>query len=137
MLDGRKETSVCAEPDERVRRITELAERLLCDLARSGYGEQVSLDYLTPACTADVLRCLDAFVRDASTLEPDYGERVTGTAYLPEADGSVQVELLVEDQSVLRAPTGLRTPLPPARWLVELELDRPCTQITSLSVTAA
>ena len=114
-----------------------IAERLLCDLARSGYGQRPALDYLMPGCAAEVLRSLDTFIRNANTVEADYGERVAGTAYLPEIEGPVQVELLVEDQSVLRAPNGLRTPLPPARWRLGLELDRSCTRITSLSVGAA
>jgi len=138
VADGPRGSSARAEPEERVRRLTELAERLLGDVARTGYGEQPALDYLTPACAAEVLRSLDTCIRDANNnVESDYGERVAGTAYLPEIDGPVQVELFVEDQSVLRAPNGLRTPLPPAWWHLKLELDSSCTRITSLSVTTA
>ena len=125
------------EQDERVRRITELAGRLLRDLAQRGYGEQPSLDYFTPPCAVEVLRSLDAVISDGNVVEADYGERVQGTAYLPDTEERVQVELLVDERSMLRAPTGGRTPLPFARWLLELELDSGCTQITSLSVSAA
>ena len=132
-----KRASACLEQDERVRRITELAGRLLRDLAQSGYGDQPSLDYFTPPCAVEVLRSLDAVISDGNVVEADYGERVQGTAYLPDTEEPVQVELLVDDRSVLRAPTGGRTPLPFARWLLEVELDTVCAQITSLSVSAA
>ena len=137
MPGSQKRASACVEQDERVRRITELAGRLLRDLAQSGYGEQPSLDYLTPPCATEVLRSLDAVISDGNVVEADYGERVQGTAYLPDTEERVQVELLVDERSMLRAPTGGRTPLPFARWLLEVELDTGCTQITSLVVSAA
>ena len=137
MPGSQKRASACVEQDERVRRITELAGRLLRDLAQSGYCERPSLDYFTPPCAVEVRRSLDAIVSDGNVVEADYGERVQGTAYLPDTEQPVQVELLVDDRSVLRAPTGARTPLPFARWLLEMELDSGCTQITSLVVSAA
>jgi len=136
MPGSQKRASACVEQDERVRRITQLAGRLLRDLAQRGYGEQPSLNYLSPPCAAQVLRSLDAVINDGNLVEADYGERVQGTAYLPDTEEPVQVELLVEDRSVVRAPTGGRTPLPFARRLLEVELDTGCTQITSLSVSA-
>ena len=137
MPGSQKRASACVEQDERVRHITELAGRLLRDLAQSGYGKQPSLDYVTPLCAVQLLRSLDAIVSDGNVVEADYGERVQGTAYLPDTAEPVHVELLVGDRSVLRAPTGGRTPLPFARWLLDVELDSGCTQITSLSVSAA
>jgi len=137
MPGSQKRASACTEQDERVRRITELVGRLLRDLAQSGYGEHPSLDYFTPPCAVEVRRSLDAVISDGNVVEADYGERVQGTAYLPDTEEPVQVELIVDDRSVLRAATGRRTPLPFARWLLEIELDTGCTQITSLSASAA
>jgi hypothetical protein len=126
-----------AEQDERVRRITALAQHLLSDLARHAYGERVDLDYLTRACAASVQRALSAVSREGWRLESDYGETVFGTAYLPETDGAVRVELVVDDRSLAREPDGHPVALPSARWLLELELDVACTRITSLRATAA
>ena len=136
MAEGRRSVAV-AEQDERVRRITALAQQLLSDLARHAYGERLDLDYVTPACAASVQRALSTTSRDGWRLESDYGETVFGTAYLPETDGAVQVELVVDDRSMARGPDGHPVALPSARWLLELELDAACTRITNLRTTAA
>ncbi len=136
MAEGRRSATV-AEQDEHVRRITALAQQLLTDLARHGYGEDLDLDYLTPACAASVRRALDTVIREGLRLESDYGETVFGTAYLRETDGAVHVELVVDDRSLAREPQGHPVALPPTRWLLELDLDAECTRITSLRTTAA
>jgi hypothetical protein len=136
VAEGRRSLAV-AEQDERVRRITALAQQLLSDLARHGYGERLDLDYLAPACAASVRRALSTVSREGWRLESDYGETVFGTAYLPETDGAVHVELIVDDRSLAREPDGHPVRLPSARWLVELELDVECTRITNLRATAA
>jgi len=126
-----------AEPDDRVRRIAELSRRLLCDMARTGYGDSPDLGHLTPDCAERARLALRAVGEGESTLETDYGDAVYGSARLPEGAGPVWVELLVEDQSVLRSPSGCRMPLPRSRWRLELQLDERCTRITSLHVAAA
>lgn len=136
MAEGRRSAMV-AEQDERVRRITALAQHLLTDLARHGYGDRLDLEYLTPACAARVRRALDTVIREGWRLESDYGEAVFGTAHLPETDGAVHVELVVDDRSLAREPDGHSVMLPSARWLLELELDAECTRITNLRATAA
>jgi hypothetical protein len=136
VAEGRRSV-VVAEQDERIRRITALAQHLLSDLARHGYGERLDLDYLTPGCRASVQRALSTVSREGWRLESDYGETVFGTAYLPEADGAVHVELVVDDRSLAREPDGHPVASPSARWLLELELDAECRRITNLSATAA
>ncbi len=97
-----------------MRRITALSLRLLTDLARGGYGERPELDYLTPSCAASVHGALAAIGGDGWYVETDYGEAVTGIADLDGSDGTVRVELLVDDRSLARlarrsadrAPTG-------------------------------
>jgi hypothetical protein len=133
----RRRSVMVAEQDERVRRITALAQHLLSDLARHGYGERLDLDYLTPACAASVQRALRTVSREGWRLESDYGETVFGTAYLPETDGAVHVELVIDDRSLARGPDGHPVALPPTRWLLDLELDAECTRITNLRATAA
>jgi len=136
MLDHTTRRSV---PDdaERVGRIVALAQRLLIDVASSGYGHEVQLEYLTPRCAARVQRALDIVTGDGATIEADYGESVSGTAYLATADAAVQIALIVDDRSMRRHCDGRREGLPPARWLVGLEVDATCTRITDLRVTAA
>lgn len=120
-----------------MRRITALTQRLLTDLARYGYGDSLDLAYMVPACAAQVRRALDIPIADGWHLEADYGETVAGTALLADQDGDVHVELVIDDRSLARRRGGPPTALPPARWLVELELDGACTQITNLRAAAA
>ena len=136
MADGPNRRGALAEQDERARRVMGLAQRLLVDLARSGYGDEVGLEYLTPECASAVRRALATVTHDGHYVETDYEESVAGTAELPEGDGNVRVELRVNDRSALREPSGLRIPLSPWRWLLELELDGRCTRITGVQVTA-
>jgi len=86
---------------------------------------------------AAVCAALAASAGDGWRIEPDYGEAVSGTARLPEADGTVAVELVVDDRSVAREPGGPPIELPAARWRLELALDSSCIRITSLRVVAA
>ena len=120
-----------------MRRITALSLRLLTDLARGGYGERPELDYLTPSCAASVHGALAAIGADGWYVETDYGEAVAGTADLDGSDGTVQVELLVDDRSLARRPGGRPVALPPARWRLTLALDPRCTRITALRAEAA
>lgn len=124
------------EPDDGVRRIADLARRLLSDIARTGYGDRPDLEYLAPDCAERARLSLRAVGDCGSTLETDYGDAVYGSARLPERSGPVWVELLVDDHSVLRSLSGRRIPLPLSRWRLELQLDERCTQITSLHVAA-
>ena len=120
-----------------MRRITALSLRLLTDLARGGYGERPELDYLTPSCAASVHGALAAIGGDGWYVETDYGEAVAGTADLDGGDGTVRVELLVDDRSLAREPGGPPVALPPARWRLTLALDTRCTRITALRAEAA
>jgi len=133
----RRHTASVPDQDERVRRITALSLRLLTDLARGGYGERPELDYLTPSCAASVHGALAAIGGDGCYVETDYGEAVAGTADLDGGDGSVSVELLVDDRSLAREPGGRPIALPPARWRLTLALDPRCTRITALRAEAA
>src|SRR6202790_5509169 len=119
-----------AEQDERVRRITGLCVRLLTDLAWGGYGERPELDYLTPSCAASVHGALAAIGGDGWYVETDYGEAVAGTADLAGSDGTVRVELLVDDRSLAREPGGAPVALPRARWALTLALGPRCSSIT-------
>ena len=134
MPDGPNGTGVRAGQDERVRRITTLVQRLLADVARSGYGERAGFPYMTPPCSAELRRALAAMRVEGGVIEADYGEQAQATAYLPETAGPVRVELVVDDRSVLRAPNGQRMPLPSACWLLDLALDSRCSEVLSLSV---
>ena len=120
-----------------MRRITALSLRLLTDLARGGYGERPELDYLTPSCAASVHAALAAIGCEGWYVETDYGEAVAGTADLDGGDGTVRVELLVDDRSLAREPGGPPVALPPARWRLTLALDTRCTRITALRAEAA
>ena len=133
----RRHTAAVIDQDERVRRITALSLRLLTDLARGGYGERPELDYLTPSCAASVHGALAAIGGDGWYVETDYGEAVAGTADLDGSDGTVRVELLVDDRSLARQPGGPPVALPPARWRLTLSLDTQCTGITALRAAAA
>ena len=133
----RRHTASVTDQDERVRRITALSLRLLTDLARGGYGERPELDYLTPSCAASVHGALAAIGGDGWYVETDYGEAVAGTADLDGSDGTVRVELLVDDRSLARQPGGRPIALPPARWRLTLALDTRCTRITALRAEAA
>src|ERR1700690_2441054 len=133
----RQRAAAVTDQDERVRRITALSLRLLTDLARSGYGERPELDYLTPSCAASVYGALAAIGGDGWYVETDYGEAVAGTADLDGSDGTVRVELVVDDRSLAREPGGRPVALPPARWRLTLALDPRCTSITALRVEAA
>jgi len=120
-----------------VRRITALSRRLLTDLARGGYGERPELDYLTPSCAASVHGALAVIGGDGWYVETDYGDAVAGTADLDGSDGTVRVELVVDDRSLAREPGGRPVALPPARWRLTLALDPRCTRITALRAEAA
>ena len=120
-----------------MRRITALSLRLLTDLARGGYGERPELDYLTPSCAASVHGALAAIGGDGWYVETDYGEAVAGTADLDGGDGTVRVELLVDDRSLAREPGGPPIALPPARWRLTLALDTACTRIAAIRAEAA
>jgi hypothetical protein len=133
----RRHVASAVKQDERVRRITVLCLRLLTDLARGGYGERPELDYLTPSCAAKVHVSLAAIGGDGWYVETDYGEAVAGTADLDGSDGSVRVELLVDDRSLAREPGGPPIALPPARWRLTLALDTQCTGITALRAETA
>ena len=133
----RRHTASVTDQDERVRRITALSLRLLTDLARGGYGERPELDYLTPNCAASVHGALAAIGGDGWYVETDYGEAVAGTADLDGGDGTVRVELLVDDRSLAREPGGPPIALPLARWRLTLALDTRCTRITALRAEAA
>jgi hypothetical protein len=133
----RRHAASAVEQDERVRRITVLCLRLLTDLARGGYGERPELDYLSPSCAASVHGALAAIGGDGWYVETDYGEAVAGTADLDGGDGTVRVELLVDDRSLAREPGGPPIALPPARWRLTLALDPRCTRITALRAEAA
>jgi hypothetical protein len=132
----RRHTSTVTDQDERVRRITALSLRLLTDLARGGYGERPDLDYLTPNCAASVHAALAAIGGDGWYVETDYGEAAAGTADLDGSDGTVRVELLIEDRSLAREPGGRPVALPPAGWRLTLSLDTRCTRITALRAEA-
>jgi hypothetical protein len=136
MAERRHAASV-TDLDERVRRIMALSLRLLTDLARGGYGERPELDYLTPNCVASVHAALAAIGGDGWYVETDYGEAVAGTADLDGGDGTVRVELFVDDHSLAREPGGPPVALPPARWRLMLALDPRCTRITALRAEAA
>src|ERR1022692_5318123 len=110
----RRHTTAVTEQDERVRRITALCLRLLTDLARGGYGERPQLDDLTPSGAASVHGALAAIGGDGWYVETDYGGAVAGTADLDGGDGTVHVELLVDDRSLAREPGGAPGALPPA-----------------------
>jgi len=133
----RRYTAAVTDQDERVRRITALSLRLLTDLARGGYGERPELDYLTPSCAASVHEALAAIGGDGWYVETDYGEAVAGTADLVGGEGTVRVELLVDDRSLARQPGGRPVALPPARWRLTLALNGGCTSITALRAEAA
>ena len=120
-----------------MRRITALSLRLLTDLARGGYGERPELDYLTPNCAGSVHAALAAIGGDGWYVETDYGEAVAGTADLDGSDGTVRVELLVDDRSLARLPGGPPVALPRARWRLSLALDTRCTCITALRAEPA
>jgi hypothetical protein len=128
---------MAAATDERVRRIAGLAQRLLTDLARHGYGDAAELDCLAPACAARVRPMLERLSGSAWRVEADYGETVPGTAHLPDDGGAIRVELLVEDRSVARDHTGRPVPLPPMRWRLALDLDPDCTSIDNLCASPA
>src|SRR5450755_3445930 len=133
----RRHTASVTDQDERVRRITALSLRLLTDLARGGYGERPELDYLTPNCAASVHGALAAIGGDGWYVETDYGEAVAGTADLDGGDGTVRVELVVDDRSLAREPGGRPIALPSTRWRLTLVLDTRCTRITALRAEAA
>ena len=133
----RRHAASAVDQNERVRRITVLCLRLLTDLARGGYGERPELDYLTPSCAASVHGALAAIGGDEWYVETDYGEAVAGTADLDGGDGTVRVELLVDDRSLARQPGGRPVALPPARWRLKLALDTRCTRITELRAETA
>ena len=133
----RRHTASVTDLDERVRRITALCLRLLTDLARGGYGERPELDYLTPSCAASVHAALATIGGDGWYVETDYGDAVAGTADLDGSDGTVRVELVVDDRSLAREPGGRPVALPPARWRLTLALDPRCTRITALRAEAA
>jgi hypothetical protein len=133
----RRHTAAVTDQDDRVRRITALSLRLLTDLARGGYGERPELDYLTPSCAASVHGALAAIGGDGWYVETDYGEAVAGTADLDGGDGTVRVELVVDDRSLAREPGGPPITLPPARWRLTLVLDTQCTGITALRAETA
>ena len=120
-----------------MRRITALSLRLLTDLARGGYGERPELDYLTSSCAASVRGALAAVGGDGWYVETDYGDAVAGTADLDGGDGTVRVELLVDDRSLARQLEGRPVALPPARWRLTLALDTRCTFITALRAETA
>ncbi|MHB8532795.1 MAG: hypothetical protein ACYDC2_08745 [Solirubrobacteraceae bacterium] len=132
----RRHTAAAAEQDERVRRITDLAQRLLTDLARHGCGDPPDLPYLVPTCAAAVHAALAASGADGWSVEADYGEAVSGTAHLSDTGGAVAVAIVVDDRSVARDVGGAPVALPPARWRLELALDSRCTRITGLRVVA-
>jgi hypothetical protein len=136
MAERRHAASV-TDQDERVRRITALSLGLLTDLARGGYGERPELGYLTPSCAASLHGALAAIGGDGWYVETDYGEAVAGTADLDGSDGTVRVELLVDDRSLARLPGGPPIALPPARWRLTLALDARCTRIIALRAEAA
>lgn len=125
------------EQDERVRRITVLCLRLLTDLARFGYGERPELDYLTPGCAATLDAALGAIAGDGWYVETDYGEAVAGTADLDGSNGTVGIELVVDDRSLARQPGGPPVALLRVRWRLTLALDSRCTHITALRAEAA
>jgi hypothetical protein len=133
----RRHAASAVDQNERVRRITVLCLRLLTDLARGGYGERPELDYLTPSCAASVHGALAAIGGDGWYVETDYGDAVAGTADLEGSDGTVRVELLVDDRSLARQPEGRPVALPPARWRLTLALDPRCTRITALRAEGA
>ncbi len=120
-----------------MRRITALSLHLLTDLARGGYGERPELDYLTPRCAASVHGALAAIGGDGWYVETDHGEAVAGIVDLDGSDGTVRVELLVDDRSLARLPGGPPIALPPARWRLTLALDARCTRIIALRAVAA
>ncbi len=71
------------------------------------------------------------------TWRPTTASAVAGTADLDGGDGTVRVELLVDDRSLAREPGGPPLALPPARWRLTLALDTRCTRITALRAEAA
>lgn len=137
MGDGPNGTGVRVVRDDRVRRIAAVVQHLLSDLARVGYGERADFAYVAPACSIELGRALEAVTVEHGVVEADYGEQVQGTAYLPDTEGPVQVEIIVVEHSVLRAASGERSPLAPARWLLDLALDSGCSEILSLAVRPA
>jgi|GEM_PF-4333254 len=133
----RRRTAAPADQDERLRRITVLSLRLLTDLARGGYGDRPEVEYLAPSCAAKLQAALAEISCDVWYVEADYGEAASGIAHLDDEDGTVGVELMVDDRSLAREPGGPPVALPPARWRVTLALDSRCTRITGLRAEAA
>jgi hypothetical protein len=120
--------------DSDVACVSELIERLLVDLARLGFGDDVDFDYVS-AALADELRGLYPEGLPAGwVVDPDYREFAEVQARFSDADapGRAVADVVVDDRSLLRAPTGLAIPLAPRRYRLVVTVDLRRRRITDL-----
>ena len=100
------------------------------------YSNGVQRELVTPTGAAIVATLCDSFGPQPPMTVSAIGYGA-GTADLDGSDGTVRVELLVDDRSLARELGGPPIALRPARWRLTLTLDALCTGITALRAETA
>jgi hypothetical protein len=127
--------STSAARDSDVAVLTQLLERMLVDVARLGYGDDVDFDYVAPELAAELQRLYPEGLPAGWTVEADFRDCAEVHARLPDGDEAplrTVADVVVDDRSVIRSPAGAVTPSPPRRYLLVVTVDLDRRRITDL-----
>lgn len=130
--------ALAMDPESRQRRAGDLLQRLLLDVARLGYGDSCTLDYMPEPVAHTVRSLYDRYLRAGWHVESDFGDAASGSLQLDDdAATPVRLDVVVEDRSVLRRSDGTRQQLTCANWRMRLILDGACTRVVGLALEHA
>jgi len=117
----------------RTRRVTALVERLLFDLAGTGYGRGPELDYVDRATADAIAEAYRPYSAGRYRVESDFGDSCAGVAYFDgDREDAVRVEVELEDRSIVCTPDGTRTMPERRRWQITLLVDTRAERILEM-----
>lgn len=136
----RRRTAADAAPEEAAdeslqRRLAELFELLLCDIARMGAGEDVAMPYAQESVRRTLAEPFARLRRHGVIVETQFSEPVAlGVAYFDaHEEGTVWVEVETDEWTTYEAVGGGWTrPLPCRPRRLVAEVDATCSQILQL-----
>lgn len=115
--------------------VTDLIERLLADLARLGYGDEVDFGYMATPLAAELRDMYPTGLPEGWSVEADYRDGAEVRGVFPDDSDELALataDVAVDDRSMIRLPSGAALPTDPRRYRLIITVDLSARQITDV-----
>jgi len=130
------ETSSDPWKEERLGRLTTLAEDFIYDLGRLLAGEKPPLDYVTDKVAAQLRAMAAPFLRTGDRMVPNFSDVQLTVQWPSDHQRAIGATAVFSDQSKRQTAGGETVTPPPKRVTIQLQTDAEASRIVNAQVSS-